>query len=134
MPKPIKGVSARKPPTPSSDHAQLVTWVTAQMPAVQPLIARLDAVIRERLPSPQQYAIKWGKAYYGLPELGWVIELAAYHRSANVVFHAGTELDPPPPLGESGRTRYVKLFAPEEADDPQLLDWIEQAGRIPGWS
>jgi hypothetical protein len=45
----------------------------------------VDELIRETLPSPQQYAVKWKKAYYGEPEHGWVIEMAAYDVSANLV-------------------------------------------------
>ena len=33
----------------------------------------------------------------------------AYDVSVNVVFFAGAEFDPPPPLGTTGRTRYVKV-------------------------
>ena len=29
-----------------------------------------------------QYAVKWKKAYYGLPELGWIIEMVAYDVSS----------------------------------------------------
>src|SRR5690606_41593468 len=78
------------------------------------------------------YAVKWKKAYYGLPGLGWVIELAAYDVSANVVFFAGARFDPPPPLGEG--SRYVKLHSLEEAQAAEVAAWIEQAGRHPGWA
>ena len=47
-----------------------------------------------------QYAVKWKKAYYGLPKRGWVIELVAYDVSVNVVFLGGAKLETPPPLGE----------------------------------
>src|SRR5918994_6191703 len=49
-----------------------------------------------------------------------------------VVFFGGVEFDPPPPLGTTGRTRYVKLKTLEEARRPEL-QWIEQAGRVQGW-
>ncbi len=89
-------------------------------------------MIRETIPG-LHYAVKWKKAYYGLPELGWIIEMVAYDVSVNVVFHGGTEFDSPPPLGTTGRTRYVKVKTLDEADEPEMRSWIEQAGRVPGW-
>jgi hypothetical protein len=102
------------------------------MPDLQPIVKRLDEQIRERIPG-LQYAVKWQKAHYGLPELGWIIEMVAYDVSVNVVFFGGAELDPPAPLGETGRTRYVKVRSMEEAQGPEMRKWIEQAGRVPGW-
>jgi hypothetical protein len=53
--------------------------------------------------------------------------------SVNVVFFGGTQFDPPPPLGTTERTRYVKVTTLEEAQGPEMHKWIEQAGRVPGW-
>ena len=39
-----------------------------------------------------QYAIKWKRAYYGVPELGWIIEMAAYAVSVNVSFFGARTL------------------------------------------
>jgi hypothetical protein len=79
------------------------------------------------------YAVKWKRAYYGLAGRGWIIEMVAYDVSVNVVFLGGAEFDPPPPLGTTGRARYVKLKAVEEAQSQDIRMWIEQAGRGPGW-
>jgi hypothetical protein len=43
------------------------------------------------------------------------------------------KIDPPPPLGTTDRTRYVKLTTLEAAQGPEMHTWIEQAGRVPGW-
>jgi hypothetical protein len=102
------------------------------MPDLQPIVTRLDELIRETTPG-LQYAIKWKKAYYGLPELGWIIELVAYDVSVNVVFFGGARFDAPPPLGTAGQERYVKVTTLEEAQRPEMHAWIEQAGRVPGW-
>jgi hypothetical protein len=102
------------------------------MPDLHPTVKRLDELIRETIPG-LQYAIKWKKGYYGLPELGWIIEMVAYDVSVNVVFFGGVEFDPPPPLGTTGRTRYVKVKTLEEAEGPEMHKWIEQAGRTAGW-
>jgi hypothetical protein len=51
----------------------------------------------------------------------------------NVVFFGGADFDPPPPLGNTDRTRYLKVKTLEEARSPELQTWIEQAGGTPGW-
>lgn len=79
-------------------------------------------------------AVKWRRPYYGLPELGWIIELAAYDVSVNVLFLGGADFDPPPPLGTTDRTRYFKVTTLEEARRPELRRWIEEASRTPGWT
>lgn len=124
--------TTRKPPVPSDSHAEIDDWIAHVMPALNPLVRHLDELIRTTLPD-LHYAIKWKKAYYGVPDLGWVIELVAYNVSANVVFLGGTAFDAPPPLGDTGRSRYVKLRTLEEAKSPEVRHWIEQAGSVPGW-
>jgi hypothetical protein len=132
MPKSIKGNAGKKPPEATADHADIDTWIPRLMPHLQPIVQRVDEVIRATLPH-LEYAVKWKRAYYGLPDLGWVIELAPYDVSVNVVFFGGAEFDPPPPLGTTDRTRYVKVTSLDEVQAPALKDWIEQAGRTPGW-
>jgi hypothetical protein len=102
------------------------------MPRLQPIVRGLDELIRKTIPS-LQYAVKWKKAYYGLPEHGWLIEMVAYDVSVNVVFFGGADFDPPPPLGDTDRSRYVKLTTVEEAQTPMMQTWIEQAGTVRGW-
>ncbi len=129
--KVIKGNSTRKPPEPSG-HAEIEAWTKRVMPELNPVVSWLDRTISASLPNPQ-FALKWRKAYYGVPDLGWVIELVAYDVSVNVVFLGGADFDPQPPLGETGRSRYVKVRSLEEAQTPEMLGWIEQAGRVAGW-
>jgi hypothetical protein len=109
MAKPRKPNTARKPPVPSDNRTDIEDWIRRVMPDLHPIVKRLDEVIHETIPG-LQYAVKWKKAHYGLPELGWIIEMVAYDVSVNVVFFGGAEFDPPPPLGTTERTRYVKLM------------------------
>ena len=132
MPKAPKPDSSRKPPVPSESRADVDDWMRRVMPDLQPVVQRLDELIREALPG-LQYAVKWKKAYYGLPEHGWVIEMVAYDVSVNVVFLGGAEFDPPPPLGTTGRTRYIKVRTLDEVEQPDLQKWIEQAAGAAGW-
>jgi hypothetical protein len=103
---------------------------------VEPIIAGCRSgqarATRAAIPGLQS-AIKWKNAYYGLPELGWIIEMVAYDVSVNVVFFGGAEFDPAPPLGNTDRTRYVKVTTLEETQRPEVQLWIEQAGLVPGW-
>ena len=133
MEKTRKPDTSRKPPVPSDSRADIDDWMRRAMPDLQPIVKRVDESIREKLPD-LQYAVKWKKAYYGLRDLGWVIELVAYDVSVNVVFLGGADFDSPPPLGDTDRSRYVKLKTLEEAEAPEMQEWIEQAGRAPGWN
>lgn len=132
MPKDIKGNAGRKPPEPSASHADIDEWIQRQMPSLQPILASIDESIRAAIPG-LQYAIKRKRPYYGLPQLGWIIEVAAYDVSVNVVFLGGADFGHPPPLGTTDRTRYVKVTSLEDVRRPELHGWIEEASRIPGW-
>lgn len=123
--------TTRKPPVPTDSHVEIEAWMKGVMPALQPIVNHIDETVRAALPD-LQYAIKWKKVYYGLPKLGWVIEMVAYDVSVNVVFLGGADFDTPPPQG-SGQSRYIKLNSLDEAQEPALRQWIEQAGRVPGW-
>jgi hypothetical protein len=125
-------MTARKPPEPSNSHAEIDDWMRRVMPDLNPIVTWLDETIRETLPDVQ-YALKWKKAYYGLPEQGWVIEMVAYDVSVNVVFLGGADFESPPPLGDTDRSRYIKIKTLEEARTPEMKQWIAQAGRVPGW-
>jgi hypothetical protein len=127
-----KRITTKEPPVPTDSRAEIEDWIRRVMPDLHPVVKRLDELICETIPA-LQYAVKWKKAYYGLPELGWIIEMVAYDVSANVVFFGGADFDPPPPLGTTDRSRYIKVKTLEEAQGPEMHKWIEQAGRVPGW-
>jgi hypothetical protein len=56
-----------------------------------------------------------------------------YDVSGKVVFLGGADFDSAPPLGTTDRTLYVKVTTLEEGQRPELREWIDQAGRTPGW-
>ncbi|MCX7621796.1 MAG: DUF1801 domain-containing protein [Acidimicrobiales bacterium] len=132
MPKIVKGYEARRPPEPVADHSVIDDWIAGVMPAIHPLVRGIDDLICRIIPG-LQFAVKWSKAHYGTAGLGWIIEVAAYHKSANVVFFAGADMEPAPPLGDTGRARYIKLYGLDELEDPAIRTWIEQAATLPGW-
>ena len=131
-PKGTTGIgAARKAPAPADSHAEIENWIRRVMPDLHPIVQRLDNLIRETIPG-LQYAVKWKKAYYGLPELGWIIEMVSYDVSVNVVFFGGEEFELPPPLG-TGRSRYAKFTTLDEAEGPLMRNWLEQSRTIRGW-
>lgn len=111
---------------PSDDHGIIIDWIKHTMPDLQPIVIKIDELINKNIPK-LQYAIKWGKAFYGTPELGWITEIAAYDVSLNMVFHAGTEFNPVPPLGTDDRSRYVKIRSIDDAISSDVFNWIKQA-------
>jgi len=132
MGKSRKASTTQKPPVPLEGHADIDEWMRRVMPDLQPIVKHFDEVIRDTIPE-LQYAIKWKKVYFGLAELGWIIEMVAYDVSVNLVFHGGAEFDAPPPLGDTGRSRYIKVTSLEQAQAPEIREWIEEAARVPGW-
>jgi len=128
-----KSLSTKKPPIPIADHKIIKDWMDNRiMPGIKPMISKIDILIGELIPN-LQYAIKWGNAYYGTKDLGWIIEVAAYGVSVNLVFLGGAKFDPKPPMGTGEETRYVKLRKMNELEDPELINFIKQAGRLNGW-
>ncbi|HWF16767.1 MAG TPA: DUF1801 domain-containing protein [Acidimicrobiales bacterium] len=117
---------------PSANHSDIDEWRRRLVPDLQPIVKRLDELIRTTV-TGLDYALKWKRPYYGLPELGWIIEIAAYDVSVNVVFFGGADFEYPPPFGTTDRTRYIKVTSLDEVQRPELQKWIEQAGRTPGW-
>ena len=132
MAKKLKPLSSKKAPTASESHAVINEWIRSVMPDLHPVVKRLDELICKTIPG-LQFAVKWKKAYYGLPEQGWIIEMVAYDISVNVVFFGGVDFDPPPSLGSVGRSRYIKVKTLEEVEEPSVLKWIEQARGVHGW-
>jgi|SRR5690606_16050236 hypothetical protein len=131
MKKAPKPLATRKRPEPTDSHAVVEEFFDDSMPKVQPLLRKLDRLIRSELKDPQ-YAVKWQKAYYGNEKLGWVIELAGYHKSVNVVFLAGSKFAAAPPEGE-GESRYIKIQHDDEIPEADLKKWIKTALKTPGW-
>src|SRR5690606_21452326 len=132
MDKGRKGLSTKVPPEPTDDHGVIDGWIKRQMPDLQPILENLDRMIRDALSDPV-YALKWEKAYYGTADLGWVVELVAYDVSVNVVFLGGADFDSPPPLGDTDRSRYIKVKNLEELEESDIETWVKHASRVEGW-
>lgn len=133
MEKQRKPLSSKKPPVPSSDHDIIMNWLNNEtMPAMQSLVKKVDELIIQQIPN-LHYSIKWGKAFYGTPELGWIIEVGAFAKSMNIVFLNGARFERQPPLGTDAQTRYIKVTSLDEINNPTVIDLIKQAGSKDGW-
>jgi hypothetical protein len=101
------------------------------MPDMHPIVERLDESIRETIPG-LQYAVKWKNAYYGLPELGWIIEMAARRlHECRLLRRRGFR---PSSAAWNHRSEPLRQADdPEEAQRSEIYKWIEQAGGVPGW-
>ena len=128
-----KPLSSKKPPIPLENIEIIRDWMQNNiMPRMQPLVKRIDDLISEMIPN-LQYSIKWGSVFYGTKENGWIIEVAPYAVSVNIVFLSGAEFNPQPPLGSDDRSRYIKLTTMDDLNNPEVLDLIEQAKGSNGW-
>ena len=133
MPKSIKGLAGRKPPEPSADQADIEDWCRRLVPDLQPIVTHLHETDPSDDPGPrvrpqaEQAVLRAGRARLDhrnsrLPRL----------RECPVLRRRRLRVRAP--LGTTDRTRYVKVTSLEEAERPELLQWIEEAGRTPGWT
>ena len=128
-----KPLSSKKPPIPVESHEIIKGWMQDNiMPKIYPLVKQIDDMITENIPD-LKYSIKWGSIFYGTSNSGWLIEVAAYAVSVNIVFLSGADFDPQPSLGSDDRSRYIKLTSLDDLNNPEIIDFIEQAKGIDGW-
>lgn len=113
-------------PDPHNDHTVVLDCIAGAMPHLQPWLYAIDNTIRATHPQVQ-FGVKWNRPFYFIPGKGWIIELAPYNKSVNIVFLQGAELPDPPALG-SGQSRYIKVYSLAEATTKQVGAWIAAAG------
>jgi hypothetical protein len=93
----------------------------------------VDALIAHTVPDVRK-AVKWNSPFYGVEGQGWFLSFHSYTNYIKVAFFRGASLHPVPP-GESRHkeVRYLDIREHDRPDDAQLISWIEQAARLPGW-
>ena len=94
---------------------------------------RLDALIVRAVPDVRK-AVRWNSPFYGVEGQGWFLNFHCFTKYVKVAFFSGTSLRPPPP-GESKQqdVRYLDIHERDELDEAQLVDWVTQASKLPGW-
>jgi hypothetical protein len=92
---------------------------------------RLDALITHTIPGVHK-AIKWNSPFYGVESQSWFLSFHCYTNYIKVAFFRGASLRPLPP-GKSKQkwVRYLDVRK-DGLDEDQLVDWIEQASKLPG--
>lgn len=114
-------------------EAPVQAWIAAAPGWKSEAGARLDALITEAVPDVRK-AVKWNSPLYGVEDGDvWFLSFHAMTNYLKVAFHAGAELDPPPPVGsKQPRIRYLHIGEDFDWSDGRLRDWIVQASRLPG--
>jgi len=105
----------------------------AAMPGWKRAIGRqLDALIVRTIPGVYK-AVKYNGPLYGIAGQGWFMGFYCFTSYVKLTFFRGASLRPVPP-GESKHreVRYFSIYEDDAFDETQLVDWIEQASRLPG--
>lgn len=107
-------------------------WLKGVPDRHRTLVERLHAIIADELPGAR-CTIKWSMPMYGLPGRGWIVHVAPFKGYVAVGFFAGAQLEPPPPFGESGTMRRVRIADASGLDERRVRSWLQQAAKLPGW-
>lgn len=130
----VKLLSGGNPQIPKGDGDGPVQAYIAAMPGWKMDAGRwLDRLIEETVPGVKK-AVKWNSPFYGVEGHGWFLSFHVFTKYIKVTFFRGSELEPLPPIGSKDpNTRYVHIEDARELDEGQLIDWIRQAAKTPGW-
>ena len=106
----------------------------AAVPGWKREVARhLDALVTRAFPSVRK-AVKWNSPFYGVEGRGWFLSYHCFTKYVKVTFFNGTSLRPVPPGGSKHpEVRYLDIHEEDELDEHQMLRWVKQASRLPGW-
>ncbi len=93
---------------------------------------RLDRLIVRTVPDVQK-AVKWNQPFYGNEGDGWFLAFRCFTEYVQLQFFRGSSLDPvPPKASKHPDVRYLDIHEDDDLDERQLVNWIEQAGALPG--
>ena len=131
----IVRLTGGNPQIPKGDGDAPVQAYIAAMPGwKQGLGRRLDELVTSTLPGIHK-AVRWNSPFYGMPDQGWMFSFHVFTRFVRVTFLEGRLLDPMPPGGtpRSGDGRWLDIHETDTPDEAQLVSWLRQASRLPGW-
>ncbi|KRA44349.1 DUF1801 domain-containing protein [Pseudoxanthomonas sp. Root630] len=127
-------LSGGNPQIPKGEGDAPVQAYLAAVPGWKQAVARrLDALVERTVPGVRK-AVKWNSPFYGAPGMeGWFLSFHCFERYLKVTFFRGQSLKPvPSEASKVAEVRYVHLREHDALDEAQLVDWIGQAGRLPG--
>jgi len=132
--KPPKLLSGGNPQIAKADGDAPVQAYIAAMPGWKSDVGRwLDALIVRSVPQVQK-AVKWNSPLYGLEGKGWFLGIHTFTKYVKVAFFRGASLRPSPPgASKDEATRYLDIREGVEIDEAQLVNWLKQAAKLPGW-
>jgi hypothetical protein len=128
-------LSGGNPQIPKAEGDAPVQAYIAAMPGWKRDVGRrVDALIARAVPRVRK-AVKWNSPFYGIEGQGWFLSFHCFTRYVKLAFFRGSSLRPLPP-GESKQkdVRYLDIHQDDRLDEAQLVRWVKQASRLPGWS
>jgi hypothetical protein len=127
-------LSGGNPQIPKGDGDGPVQAYIAAMPGWKSdLGRRLDAVIERAVPGVRK-AVKWNSPFYGVEGQGWFLSFHCFNKYVKVAFFQGAGLTPlPPGTSKQADVRYLDIYEKDPLDEEQLVSWVRQASKLPGW-
>lgn len=130
-PKP-KLLAGGNPRIAKADGDAPVQAYIAALPGWKRDVARqLDALMVRAVPNVRK-AVKWNSPFYGIAGQGWFLAFHVFTRYVKVTFFRGTSLRPAPSGGNAKEARWIDIHEGDVVD-AQLVKWIKQAAKMPGW-
>ncbi len=78
-------------------------------------------------------AVKWNSPFYGVEEGVWFLSFHVFAKYIKVAFFRGARFSPMPPVASKQKdVRYFHIHEADELDEKQFVDWVKQAGELPG--
>lgn len=113
-------------------QAPVQAFIAAMPGWKQDVGRRLDELVERTIPHVYK-AVKWNTPFYGLEGEGWFLGFHCMTKYVKVAFFRGTSLRPIPPVASKQKeVRYFHICEDEELDEAQFVEWVMQAGRLPG--
>ncbi len=133
--RPTKLLSGGNPQIAKGDGDAPVQDYIAAMPGWKQAVGReVDALVMRTVPDAAK-AVKWNSPFYGLAGRGWFLSFHCYAKFVRLAFFRGVGLKPlPPGTSKLPNVRYLDLREDDEIDVAQLVDWLDQAAKLPGWN
>jgi hypothetical protein len=93
----------------------------------------LDTLIEKNIPKVQK-AVKWNSPFYGLEGKGYFVSMHVFTKFVRLTFFKGTSLKPVPEgTSKVAGTRYHDIYEDDPRDEKQMVKWMKQAAKLPGW-
>lgn len=127
-----KLLSGGNPQIAKADGDAVVQQYISAMPGWKRDVGRrLDELICSAVPGVQK-AVRWNSPMYGIKGRGWFVSFHVFSKYVKITFFNGTSLQPVPPGGSAKEARWLDIYE-GSLDEPQVVEWVRQAAKLPGW-